>query len=111
MTFKEEEIKHLKELYIVKVGQISPEGLVTMNSDGSTDASSRTKTQEQCIPREPVAPSQTSQSASSHRNAIPDPPDTYMAPQFQDSYNQLARAMMNEISRVGLSLSNARIGL
>ena len=63
MTFKEEEIKHLKELYMAKVGQISPEVLATMNSDGSKDASSRTKTQEPCIPREPVAPPQISQSA------------------------------------------------
>ena len=64
MTFKEEEIKHLKELYMAKVSQISPEDLATMNSDGSNDASSRTNTQE------PVAPSRTSKSASSHRNTI-----------------------------------------
>ena len=87
ITFKEEEIKHLKELYIAKVGQISPEVLATMNSDGSKDAPSRTKTQELCIPGEPVAPRQTSQSASSYRNTIPDPSDTYMAPQSQESFN------------------------
>ena len=83
MTFKEEEITHLKELYMAKVGQISPEVLATMNSDGSKDASSRTKSQEPCIPREPMAPSQ---SASSHRNTIPDRSDTYIAPQFQGSF-------------------------
>ena len=105
MTFKEEEIK---DLYRAKVGQISPEVLATMKSDGSKDASSRTKTQQPCIPREPVAPSQTSQSASSHKNTIPDPSDTYMAPQFQESFNQLARAAMNEISRTsGRTLSRA----
>ena len=70
-----------------------------MNSDGSKDASSRTKTQELRIPRELVAPPQTSQSASSHRNTLPDPSDTYMAPQFQESFNQLARATMNQINR------------
>ena len=91
ITFKKEEIKHLKEFYMAKVGQILPEVLATVNSDGSKDASSRTKTQELCIPREPVASPQTSQSASSHRNTIPDPSDTYMAPQFQESFDQLAR--------------------
>ena len=99
MTFKEEEIKHLKELYMAKVSQISPEDLATMNSDGSNDASSRTNTQEPCIPREPVAPSRTSKSASSHRNTIPDPSDTYMAFQYQESFNELARAAINEISK------------
>ena len=34
INLKEEEIKHLKELYMAKVGQISPELLTTMNSDG-----------------------------------------------------------------------------
>ena len=95
ITFKEEEIKHLKELYMAKVGQISPELLATMNSNGSKDAPSRTKTQELCIPREPVAPPQTSQSVLAYRNTIPDPSDTYMAPQFQESFNQIARAAMN----------------
>ena len=54
MTFQEEEIKHLKELYMAKLCQISPEVLATKNSDWSKDASSRTKTQEPCISREPV---------------------------------------------------------
>ena len=98
ITCKEEETKHLKELYIAKVGQISPEVLKTMNSDGSKDASSRTKTQELFIHREHVAHTQTPQCASSHRNTIPDPSDTYMAPQFQESFNQVARAAMNEIN-------------
>ena len=70
---QKEEIKHLKELYRAKVGQISPKVLATMKLDGSKDASSRTKTQQPCIHWEPVAPSQTSQSASSHRNTILDP--------------------------------------
>ena len=91
------EIKHLEELYMAKV-EISPEVLETMNSDGSKDASSRTKTQVLCIHREPVAPTQTSQSASIHRNTILDPSDTYMAPQFQKSFNQVVRAAMNKIN-------------
>ena len=99
ITFKEKEIKHLKELYLAKVGKIAPEVLATMNSDRYKDAPSRTKTQELCIPREPVAPPQTSQSASSYRNPIPDPSDTYMAPQFQEKFIQIAKAAMNEINR------------
>ena len=35
ITFKEGTIKHLNELYMAKVGQISSEVLATMNSDGS----------------------------------------------------------------------------
>ena len=58
-----------------------------------------TKSKELCAPREPGAPQQTSQSAPSPRNTTPDPSDTYLAPQFQESYNQLARAAMNEINR------------
>ena len=69
-----------------------------MKSDGSKDAPSRTKTQELCIAREPVAPPQMSQSASSYRNTIPDPSDTNMAPQFQESFNQIAKAAMKKIS-------------
>ena len=108
ITFKEEEIKHLKELYMAMVGQISPEVLATMNSDESKDAPSRTETQELCIAREPVDPPQTSQSASSYRTTIPEPSDTYMAPQFQESFNQIAKAAMNEINRTsGRTLGSA----
>ena len=59
----------------------------------------RTKAQELCAPREPEAPQRTSQSAPNQRNTIPDPPDTYLAPQFQESFNQVATAAMNEINR------------
>ena len=38
-------------------------------------------------------------SAPNPRNTIPDPSDTYLAPQFQKSFNQVARAAMNEINR------------
>ena len=91
-----------------KAGQISPEVLATMNSDESKDAPSRTETQELYIDREPVAPPQTSQSASSYRTTILDPSDTYMAPQFQESFNQIAKAAMNEIIRTsGRTLASA----
>ena len=104
ITFKKEEIKHLKEFYMAKVGQISPEVLATVSSDGSKDASSRTKTQELCIPREPVASLQTSQSASSHRNTIPDPSDTFMAPQFQESFDELARDGIHSPEMANISI-------
>ena len=60
IAFKEEEVKHLKELYMARVSQVSPEVLATMNSsDGSRDTRPKTKAQELCAPREPGAPQQT----------------------------------------------------
>ena len=79
---------------------MSPDVLATMNSsEASRDTRPRTRAQEQCAPREPGAPQQTSQSAPNPRNIIPDPSDTYLAPQFQESFNQVARAAMNAINR------------
>ena len=100
MAFKEEEMKHLKELYMARMSQVSPEVLATMSSsEASRDTRPRTKAQELCARREPEAPQQTSQSAPNPRNTIPDPSDTYFAPQFQESFNQVTRATMNEINR------------
>ena len=50
ITLKEEEIKHLRELYMARVSQVSPAVLATMNS---SDGPPRTKAQELCNPREP----------------------------------------------------------
>ena len=100
IAYKEEEIRHLKELDMAKVSQVSPEVLATINSsEASRDTRPGTRAQELCAPREPEAPQQTSQSTSNPRNTIPDPADTYLAPQFQESFNQVARAAMNEINR------------
>ena len=100
IAYKEEEIKHLKELYMARVSQVSPEVLATMNSsEASRDTRPRTRAQELCAPRGPEAPQQTLQSATNPRNTIPDPSDTYIAPQFQESFNQVARATMDEINR------------
>ena len=100
VAYKEDEIKHLKELYMAKVSQVSQEVLATMkSSEGSSDTRPKTKVQELCASRGPEAPQQTKQSASSHRNTIPDPSDTYLAPQFLESFNQVARATMDEINR------------
>ena len=100
ITLKEEEIKHLRELYMAKVSQVSPVVLATMNSsDGSRDTPPRTRAQELCNPREPRAPQQIPQTILSCRNTIPDPSGTYLASQFQESFNQVARATMNEINR------------
>ena len=97
---KEEEIKHLKELYIARVSQVSTEALATMNSsEASRDTRPGTRAQKLCAPREPEAPQQASQSAPNPRKTIPDPSDTYLAPQFQESFHQVARAAMNEINR------------
>ena len=100
VAYKEDEIKHLKELYMAKVSQVSPEVLASMrSSEGSNDTRPGTTAQELCASREPEAPQQTRLSASSQRFTIPDPSDTYLAPQFQESFNQVARATMEEINR------------
>ena len=99
ITLKEEEIKHLRELHMARVSQVSPAVLATMNSsDGSRDTLPRTKAHELCNPREPGAPRQIPQSTLSSRNTIPDPSDIYLAPQFQESINQVARATMDKIN-------------
>ena len=85
---------------MARVSQVSPEVLATMNSsDGYRDTRPKTKAQGLCASREPVAPQQISQSAPNPRKTIPDPSDTYLAPQFQEPFNQVARAAMNEINR------------
>ena len=100
VAYKEDEIKHLKELYMAKVSQVSQEVLATMkSSEGSSDTRPKTRVQELCTSRGHEAPQQKQQSASSQRNTIPDPSDTYLAPQFQESFNQVARATMDEINR------------
>ena len=100
VAYKEDEIKHLKELYMAKVSQVSPEVLASMrSSEGSNDTRPGTTAQELCVSREPEAPQQTRLSASSQRFTIPDPSDTHLAPQFQESFNQVARATMEEINR------------
>ena len=100
VAYKDDEIKHLKELYLAKVSQMSQENLATMrSSEGSSDTRPKTKVRELCTSRGPEARQQTLQSAPSQRNTIPDPSDTYLAPQFQESFNQVARATMDEINR------------
>ena len=85
---------------MAKLSQVSPEVLATMNSsDGSRDTHPRTKAQELFTPREPGATQQIPQSASISRNTIPDPSVTFLAPQFQESFNQVARATMGKIIR------------
>ena len=54
IAHNEEEIKHLKERYMARVSQVSPEVLATMNSsEASRDTRPRTRAQELCAPREP----------------------------------------------------------
>ena len=75
LAYKEVEIKHLKELYMAKVSQVSQEVLATMkSSEGSRDTRTKARVQELCTPRGPESPQQTQQSASNQRNTIPDPP-------------------------------------
>ena len=111
VAYTDNEIKHLKELYMAKVNQVSQEVLATMkSSEGSSDTRPGTTVQELYASRGtealdlrasrgPEAPQQARSSASSQRNTIPDPSDNYLAPQFQESFNQVARATMDEINR------------
>ena len=85
---------------MAKVSQVSQEVLATMkSSEGSSDTRPKTRVQELFTSRGPEAPQQTQQSAPSQRNTIPDPSDTYLARQFQESFNQVARATMDENNR------------
>ena len=68
ILFKEEEIKNLKELYKARVSKLSPKVLAMIN----TETTAKSKTQELYRPSEVTDP----------RNTIPDPSDTYLAPQF-----------------------------
>ena len=100
IAYKEEEIKHLKELYMARVSQVSPEVLATMkSSEASRDKRPRTCAQELCASRGPEAPQQTPRCAPNPRNTISDPSDTYLAPQFEESFNQVARATMDDINK------------
>ena len=54
LAYKEDEIKHLKELYMAKVSQVSPELLASMrSSEGSNDTRPGTTAQELCVSRGP----------------------------------------------------------
>ena len=100
VAYKEDEIKHLKELYMAKVSQVSQEVLATMkSSEGSRDTRPKTRVKEMCTPRGPEAPQQTQQSAPNQRNTIPDPSDTYLAPQFKESFDQVAVVIIYPIVR------------
>ena len=56
VAYKEDEIKHLKELYMAKVSQVSSEVLASMKSlEGSSDTRPRTTAQELCASRGPEA--------------------------------------------------------
>ena len=56
VAYKEDEIKHLKELYMAKVSQVSPEVLASMkSSEGSSDTRPRTTAHELCASRGPEA--------------------------------------------------------
>ena len=91
IAFKEEEIKHLKELYNARVSKLSPDHLAMM----SPDTTAKAKAQELCRPSE-VTVQQRMSLPLNARITIPDPPDTYLAPQFLEKFEQVARATMQE---------------
>ena len=60
VAYKEDEIKHLKELYMAKMSQVSPEVLATVNSsEGYRDTRPRTRVHELCTPRGPGSSADT----------------------------------------------------
>ena len=100
VAYKEDEIKHLKELYMAKVSQVSrgsgdDEVLGGIHGDTPQDKITGAVYTE----RARGSSADTTESAPKQRNTIPDPSDTYLAPQFQESFNQVARATMDEINR------------
>ena len=110
VALKEEEIKHLKELYNARVSKLSPDVLAMM----SPDTTAKAKAQELCRPSE-VTFQQRMSPPSNARTTIPDHTDTYLAPQFQENFEQVARATMQEIHRardrsLGRIVPSQRVG-
>ena len=64
----------------------------------SSDTTTKAKAQELYRPSEVTAP-QRMNSPSNLKNRIPDPSDTYLAPQFQKKFEQVAEASMQGIHR------------
>ena len=73
--------------------KLSPDVLAMMNPDTTTKA----KPQELYRSNEVAAPQRVSSPANA-RCTIPDPSDTYLAPQFQEIFEQVAKATMQEIN-------------
>ena len=94
ITLKEEKIRHLKEVYNARASKLSPDVLATMNPDTTTKA----KPQELYEPNRVAAPQRVSLRAIS-RNTTADPSDTYLVPQFQEIFDKVAEATMQEIHR------------
>ena len=95
IAFKEEEIKHLKELFNAKLSKLSPDVMAMMSPDTTIKA----KAQELYIPSDDVTAQQRMSSPSNARNTIPDPSDTYLAPHFEEKFEQVARTTMQETHR------------
>ena len=64
----------------------------------SPDTTAKAKAQELCRPSD-VTLQQRMSSPSNARITIPDHSDTYLAAQFQENFEQVARATMQEIHR------------
>ena len=65
----------------------------------NTETTDKSKTRELYRPSEVTVPQRVS-SPSNARNTIPDPSDTYLAPHFQEKFEQVAKAAIQEINRV-----------
>ena len=64
----------------------------------NTETTAKYKTHELYRPSEVAAPQRVS-SPSNTKNTIPDPSETYVAPQFQEKFEQVAKAAIQETNR------------
>ena len=89
-----EEMKHLRELYNARVNKLSWDILATMNSD----TTSKAKLQKHYKPTEAVALPRMSWPANA-RNTKRNLSDNYLAPEFRETFEQVAKATIQEVHR------------
>ena len=89
-----EVMKHLRELYNARVNKLSWDILATMNSD----TTSKAKLQKRYKPTEAVALPRMSWAANA-RNTKRNLSDNYMAPEFRETFEQVAKATIQEVHR------------
>ena len=94
IAFEEEEIKHLKELRNARVTKLSPHVMAMMSPDTTTQANAQ-----EFYRSSAMTAQQRMSSSSDARITILDLSDTYLAPQFQELFEQVARATIQEIHR------------
>ena len=93
ITLKEEEIKHSKEIFNARVKKLSPDVLSLMISD----LTAKTKPQKLLNPSEAVVSPRMRLPANARKTTPDMIPDKYLAPHLQETFEQVARATMQEL--------------